>query len=106
MSVNNLSSEDKTKLTQLVEEGMQVLQEVDDLKGGLRDTVKSIADEMDIKPSVLNKAISIAHKAKLTGLVIESDKVILVKKDLIIALLERHNMFLFSTNFFNKTFQC
>ena len=66
MSVNNLSSEDKTKLTQLVEEGMQVLQEVDDLKGSLRDTVKSIADEMDIKPSVLNKAISIAHKAKLT----------------------------------------
>ena len=60
MSVDNLSSEDKTKLTQLVEEGMQVLQEVDDLKGGLRDTVKSIADEMDIKPSVLNKAISLS----------------------------------------------
>ena len=66
MSVDNLSSEDKTKLTQLVEEGMQVLQEVDDLKGGLRDTIKSIADEMDIKPSVLNKAISLAHKAKLS----------------------------------------
>ena len=45
---------------------MQVLQEVDDLKGGLRDTIKSIADEMDIKPSVLNKAISLAHKAKLS----------------------------------------
>ena len=54
MSVDNLSSEDKAKLTQLVDEGMQVLQEVDDLKGGLRDTIKSIADEMDIKPSVLN----------------------------------------------------
>ena len=66
MSVNNLSSDDKTKLTQLVGEGMQVLQEVDDLKGGLRDTIKSIADEMDIKPSVLNKAISLAHKAKLS----------------------------------------
>ena len=65
MSVDNLSSEDKTKLTQLVEEGMQVLQEVDDLKGGLRDTVKAIADEFDIKPSVLNKAITIAHKSKL-----------------------------------------
>tara|TARA_B100000035_G_scaffold91865_1_gene77547 strand:- start:1202 stop:1462 length:261 start_codon:yes stop_codon:yes gene_type:complete len=66
MSVDNLSSEDKAKLTQLVDEGMQVLQEVDDLKGGLRDTIKSIADEMDIKPSVLNKAISLAHKAKLS----------------------------------------
>ena len=66
MSVDNLSSEDKAKLTQLVDEGMQVLQEVDDPKGGLRDTIKSIADEMDIKPSVLNKAISLAHKAKLS----------------------------------------
>ena len=66
MSIDNLSSEDKAKLTQLVDEGMQVLQEVDDLKGGLRDTIKSIADEMDIKPSVLNKAISLAHKAKLS----------------------------------------
>tara|TARA_A200000159_G_C7318241_1_gene337655 strand:+ start:730 stop:990 length:261 start_codon:yes stop_codon:yes gene_type:complete len=65
MSIDNLSSEDKAKLTQLVDEGMQVLQEVDDLKGGLRDTIKSIADEMDIKSSVLNKAISLAHKAKL-----------------------------------------
>ena len=66
MSIDNLSSEDKAKLTQLVDEGMQVLQELDDLKGGLRDTIKSIADEMDIKPSVLNKAISLAHKAKLS----------------------------------------
>ena len=66
MSIDNLSSEDKAKLTQLVDEGMQVLQEVDDLKGGLRDTIKSIADEMDIKPSVLNKVISLAHKAKLS----------------------------------------
>ena len=66
MSVDNLSSEDKARLKQLVDEGMNVLQEVDDLKGGLRDTIKSIADEMDIKPSVLNKAISLAHKAKLS----------------------------------------
>ena len=40
--------------------------EVDDLRGGLRDTVRAIAVEMDVKPSVLTKAISVAHKAKLT----------------------------------------
>tara|TARA_B100001057_G_C22584903_1_gene846638 strand:- start:475 stop:735 length:261 start_codon:yes stop_codon:yes gene_type:complete len=66
MSIDTLSTEDKAKLKQLVDEGCSVLQEVDDLKGGLRDTVKSIADEFDIKPSVLNKAIGLAHKAKLT----------------------------------------
>lgn len=65
MSLDSISSEEKAKLKQLVDEGCSVLQEVDDLKGGLRDTVKSIADELGIKPSVLNKAISIAHKARL-----------------------------------------
>ena len=65
MSLENISSEEKAKLKQLVDEGCSVLQEVDDLKGGLRDTVKAIAEELDIKPSVLNKAISIAHKARL-----------------------------------------
>ena len=66
MGIDTLSTEDKAKLKQLVDEGCSVLQEVDDLKGGLRDTVKAIADEFDIKPGVLNKAISLAHKAKLT----------------------------------------
>lgn len=62
---SGLSPEETAKLKQLVDEGCSVLQEVDDLKGGLRDTVKAIAEELDIKPAVLNKAISIAHKAKL-----------------------------------------
>ena len=65
MSLDTISSEEKAKLKQLVDEGCSVLQEVDDLKGGLKDTVKAIAEELDIKPAVLNKAISIAHKARL-----------------------------------------
>lgn len=65
MSLDNISSEEKAKLKQLVDEGCSVLQEVDDLKGGLRDTVKAIAEELEIKPAVLNKAISLAHKARL-----------------------------------------
>ena len=65
MAIDAINSEEKAKLIQLVDEGCSVLQEVDDLKGGLRDTVKAITEEIDVKPSVLNKAISIAHKAKL-----------------------------------------
>ena len=65
MSLDNISPEEKAKLKQLVDEGCSVLQEVDDLKGGLRDTVKAIAEELEIKPAVLNKAISLAHKARL-----------------------------------------
>jgi hypothetical protein len=39
-----------------------VLGEIDDLKGGLRDTVKAIAEELEIKPGIISKAITIAHK--------------------------------------------
>ena len=55
-------AEEKAKLISVIEQGSQVLQEVDDLQGGLRDTIKAIAEELDIKPSLLTKAINIAHK--------------------------------------------
>jgi DNA-binding MarR family transcriptional regulator len=57
------NQEEKGKLTQLINEGLSVLQEVDDLSGGLDDTVKAIAEEMQIKPAVLKKAIKTAYKA-------------------------------------------
>ena len=66
MPIDAINEEEKARLIPLVNEGCLVLQEVDDLKGGLRDTVRAIAEEMDVKPSVLNKAITVAHKAKLT----------------------------------------
>ena len=59
------SNEAKIKLTQLINEGMTVLQEVEDLNTGLNETVKAIAEELEIKPSTLKKAIKIAHKSKL-----------------------------------------
>jgi|TARA_B110000263_G_C15191641_1_gene456320 uncharacterized membrane protein YgcG len=59
------NTEQKAKLTQIINEGIQVKQEVEDLNAGLNDTVKAIAEEMEIKPSILKKAISIAHKSKL-----------------------------------------
>lgn len=65
MSGRMFSGEQKAKLTQLINEGMQVMMEVETLQEGLKDTVKAIAEELEIKPSVLSKAIRIAHKAKL-----------------------------------------
>lgn len=60
------NAEQKAKLTQLINEGIQVKQEVEDLNAGLNDTVKAIAEEFEIKPGILKKAISVAHKSKLT----------------------------------------
>ena len=59
----NFSAEQKAKLIQLINEGMQVMHEVETLNGGLTDTVKAIAEELEIKPAVLKKAIRLAHKA-------------------------------------------
>lgn len=58
------SGEQKLKLTQLINEGMQVMHEVETLNGGLADTIKAIAEELEIKPGVLKKAIRLAHKAE------------------------------------------
>jgi transposase-like protein len=65
MSARMFSGEQKAKLTQIINEGMAVMQEVEDLNAGLSDTIKAIAEEMEIKPAVLKKAIKVAHKAKL-----------------------------------------
>lgn len=59
------NGEAKAKLSQLINEGMQVMQEIEDLSAGLSDTVKAVAEELEIKPGTLKKAIRIAHKAKL-----------------------------------------
>ncbi len=58
------NQEEKARLTKLIQEGDQVLYEVEALNEGLRETVKAIAEEMELKPSILMKAVKIAHKAK------------------------------------------
>ena len=59
------NSEAKLKLVQIINEGMGVLQEIETLNEGLNDTVKAIAEELEIKPSILKKAIRTAHKQRL-----------------------------------------
>jgi hypothetical protein len=59
------NGDQKIKLIQIINEGMQVMHEVETLNGGLNDTIKAIAEELEIKPAVLKKAIKIAHKAEL-----------------------------------------
>ena len=68
MAVKNFNDGEKQKLIQIISQGSQVLGEVDDLRSGLRDTVKSIAEELELKPALINKAISIAHKGNYQNL--------------------------------------
>jgi len=43
-------------------ESMSVMTEVEVLTGGLNDTISAIAEEMNIKPNLLKKAIKMAQK--------------------------------------------
>lgn len=63
--VKTFNGDQKIKLTQLINEGMAVMHEIDTLTGGLSDTIKAVAEELEVKPGVLKKAIRIAHKASL-----------------------------------------
>ena len=52
----------------------------------------------------INKTVKLAKKANLNGLLIESNKVILENRDLIIDMLKSYEMFLVVENFLNKDF--
>ena len=54
--------EEKAKLERLINEGSNVLREVEDLNEGLKETVKAVAEELQIKPRIITRAIKIAHK--------------------------------------------
>lgn len=58
----SFSPEQIAKLKRVIQEGIQVKREIDDLSVGLKETVAAIAEEMEIKPAVLNKAITKAFK--------------------------------------------
>lgn len=62
MSDRVYGQEEKAKLERLVKEAVSVLQEVEDLQGGLKDTIKAVAEELNIKPSLINRAIKVAQK--------------------------------------------
>ena len=62
MSDRVYGQDEKQKLERLVNEGAQVMQEVEDLTAGLKDTVKAVAEELNMKPALINKAIKVAHK--------------------------------------------
>jgi len=58
------NGEQKIKLTAIINEGMAVMHEIDTLQGGLTDTSRAVAEELEVKPGILKKAIRLAHKAE------------------------------------------
>jgi hypothetical protein len=62
MEPRMFSGDEKAKIKKLFAEGIQVMSEVNALNEGLSETIKAIAEELDMKPGVLKKALRIAYK--------------------------------------------
>lgn len=62
MSTRNFNPEERAKLKQLISESSTVMTEIETLNEGLNDTIKHIAEELEIKPSLLKRAIKMAQK--------------------------------------------
>ena len=62
MSNRQFNQEERTKLKQLITESISVTTEIETLQGGLNDTIAAIAEEMQIKPTLLKKAVKMAMK--------------------------------------------
>jgi hypothetical protein len=62
MTTRNFNPEERAKLKQIMQEAMGVMTEVEVLQGGLNDTISALAEELQLKPALLKKAIKMAQK--------------------------------------------
>lgn len=62
MSLSAIGDHQKTRIKDFITQGIHIKQEVKDLNDALKDLAKTIGEEIDVKPAVLNKALGIAFK--------------------------------------------
>lgn len=60
-----LSGEDTRRVKSFIDQGLPILQQIEDLQGGLKDTAKTIGEEINVKPALLMKALRVAFKASI-----------------------------------------
>jgi predicted regulator of amino acid metabolism with ACT domain len=53
---------EQAKIKQIVSEGVTVLSEIAALTEGLNETIAAVAEELEVKPAIIKKAIKIALK--------------------------------------------
>ena len=74
MSIPALNNDELVKLRDLISKGTATLQEIDDLKGGLKDVIANVAEELNIDKKVLNSAVSTNYKLMRDSAAIEDRK--------------------------------
>ena len=62
MGIGVLSDEDRSKLRELIDQGVQITNDIKNLKEGLSETIAAVSEEMEIPKTLINKAIKVAVK--------------------------------------------
>lgn len=62
MAVHTLSSDDRAKLKNLVDDGVTTMHNIAALKEGLKEVVEAVSEELELDKKTLNTAIKIAFK--------------------------------------------
>lgn len=78
----SLTPDDKTKLQEVVDAGVAMLRDFDVQKEGLKATVTDLAEQLDIKPKLINDAIRAIYKGNIEDL---EDNLGLVKSIMVAA---------------------
>lgn len=60
------NAEEQAKLKNIVNDGIAIMTDVEVLNAGLSESITAIAEELDIKPTILKKAIRTAYKSSFT----------------------------------------
>lgn len=63
--LGSVSPDDRRKFEAFMEAGLKVLQEIDDLKAGLKDVTKALASEFGLAPAKLSEALKIVFTNSL-----------------------------------------
>mgnify|MGYP003341121195 CR=1 FL=1 len=70
----NISETQKTKVKSIINAGIDTLGEIEVLKGSLKDAVKNLAEELQIKPAEINEAIKLGYKQQKEDAVTARDE--------------------------------
>lgn len=70
----NISDTQKTKVKSIITAGIDTLEEIETLKGSLKDAVKNLAEELQIKPAEINEAIKLGYKQQKEDAVAARDE--------------------------------
>ena len=64
-NVKSWSKQDTIRLKEVINQGMNINQEIEDLREGMKETINAVAEELSIKPAQIRKAIKLAAKGTI-----------------------------------------